>query len=160
MKIQLHLNHTFSSQGMDNKIIILRAIQAVHNIEVPTEYVPSHIKIGNLKFLNDQNFYDVDHQCWVSNVVSYENIDIDNADPFVESLRESGWEITQDEKNMKMMHIPMTRDDAIALIEIAKDGLKARGKRAPTLLWTNIWSESSIKNALYTICHMAIDREN
>ena len=161
MKAKLHLSKQFTSRNRDHEDVVVRAIQATRDVDVPTEFLPNAFRIGALDFYAERNFYDVDEACWVFEVsFSYDHA-LHAADKNIEALKQTDWTITRDEKSIKFVSVSLTHSDAHTFVQAAIDGLKARGLSIPPR-WNleGNWSQCDLESAVRNICRINAEHAN
>lgn len=140
MKVKLCFEKRYTTRDRDNKDVIIRTIEAEREIEFPTEFLPTSLKIGGQDFFSEENFYDVDHGYWVLRVgTAYHLDELSQAEEMIASLKNAGWKIVRDKQNIEVVTFAMTRSDAIALIDVAQEGLHTRD---PKFLQRPRWNEN------------------
>jgi hypothetical protein len=160
MKVQLSLRQQYSTRDRDNKDVIVRTIEATREVEIPTDFLPTCFRIGELDFYSDRNHYDVEAQRWVCSVSFSCDRGLHAADAYLEMLIKSKWTILKDEKSIEFLSVSLTRGDAVVLIEAARDGLKARGINVHRLSWNENWTDFDIQSAISTICRTVAEKAN
>lgn len=160
MKVQLRISKQYSTQDKDNKDVVVRTIEAEREIEVSIDFLPTCFRIGEQDFFTERNLYDVDTGRWVCNVGFERSHAFHDADRQVELLKASNWFIRKDEKNLKVVSFSLGREDAVALVEAATEGLKARGIHVGRHCWSATWSEYDLELAVRHICRKAAEAAN
>lgn len=160
MKVKLDLEKLYTTKDISHHDVIVRKIRATREIEIPTEFLPHHIRIGGNDFYQDRHLWDVDHDQWVFYVQSggIGRDHLHEADSYVASLENTGWKIVEDQKNLEMHSFILGRDDAVALIDLAADGLKERGiKPHRPKRWNpnKPWTDFELRDVIAKLCRTA-----
>lgn len=159
MKVKLDLERRYTTKDISHHDVIVRKIRAVREIEIPTEFLPNHIRIGGNDFYQDRHLWDVDHDQWVFHVQSggIGRDRLHEADGYIASLENTGWKIVEDQKNIEMHSFILGRDDADALIDLATDGLKARGIKPRRPRWNanEPWTDFELRDTIAKLCRVA-----